>query len=96
MGRQPFIPGAGAEQLQQAAARAAAMPMLTDGARYSTLRQDPRARIITWDLRNPQIVGSPALVSETDLVAGSQEAAQLPGRWPFPTTAVWDPSQPLP
>ncbi|HUC37034.1 MAG TPA: hypothetical protein VMR97_07920 [Acidimicrobiales bacterium] len=54
-----FIPGAGAEQLQQETAALASLASLGQDARYNTLRKDPTAKTCYADIRNPMAPANP-------------------------------------
>lgn len=86
-------PGSSAERLSQAAAVRARFAAMTSGAKYSTLRRDPRARQSLADLPNPQIVPTAAQTMTAGAVAEGEGAPTLPGRWP---QAGWDPAWPMP
>lgn len=81
-----YLPGASAEQIQQARALAVAQTMATTGAQRCTLRKNPTARRFTGDVINPMDMrpGNAVLAAElADAVASAPPS--LPGLYPAPS-----------
>lgn len=76
-----FIPGAGAEQLQQAVA-AGASSFTGGDARYCTLSKNPRARRFFGDVVNPFAVPPSHDTALADPVVSAAELPHLPGSLP--------------
>ncbi len=79
-----YVPGAGAEQIQQAAAAQAGWAAATAGAQYCTWRKNPVFRRFSGDTANPQASLMPNAVSVAVADAVAPAPASLPGvmaRW---------------
>ena len=78
----PFIPGAGAEQLQQQAAALASAASLCQDAQYNTMQKDPRAKICRADIRNPMAPSNPQSydTAVADATISIAQLQRLPGQ----------------
>lgn len=82
-----YIPGASAEQIQQAAIQDVAVGLATLGAKPCTLRKNLTSRRFTGDVVNPMSMQTISAAASAAALADAVASAppSLPGLYPAPT-----------
>lgn len=82
-----YIPGASAEQVQQARIQGVAAQLATVGAKPCTLRKNLTSRRFTGDVVNPMSMQTVDRAANAAALAGAVASAppSLPGLYPAPT-----------